>query len=96
MLQQIIEPWEEGKVTWNTQPKTIEAGQVFIAPFIRNVNFIDIDVTKLIFPMTASALPNYGMLFKLWPDEKFPGFRFASGDYADPKMRPQLIITYNL
>lgn len=96
VLQQIIEPWEEGKVTWNTQPKTIEAGQVFIAPFIRNVNFIDIDVTKLIFPMTASALPNYGMLFKLWPDEKFPGFRFASGDYADPKMRPQLIITYTL
>jgi hypothetical protein len=96
VLQQIIEPWEEDKVTWNTQPKTIETGQVYIAPFIKNANFIDIDVTRLIYPITASALPNYGMLFRLWPDNKFPGFRFASGDYAEPKMRPQLIITFTL
>jgi hypothetical protein len=96
VLQQIIEPWEEGKVTWNTQPKTIEAGQVFIWPFIKNANFIDVDVTRLIVPVTASALPNYGMLFRLWPVDQFPGFRFASSDYADPKMRPQLIITYTL
>ena len=96
VLQQIIEPWEEGKVTWNTQPKTIETGQVFIAPFIRNANFIDVDVTKLIFPITASALPNYGMLFRLWPTDKFPGFRFASGDFAEPRMRPQLIVTFTL
>ena len=96
VLQQIIEPWEEGKVTWNTQPKTIETGQVFIAPFIKNANFIDVDVTKLIFPVTASALPNYGMLFRLWPTDKFPGFRFASGDYAEPGMRPQLIVTFTL
>ncbi len=95
-MQQIIEPWEEGKVTWNTQPKTIETGQVFVPPFIRNVNFIDVDVTRLIVPVTASALPNYGMLFRLWPVDKFPGFRFASSDYADAKMRPQLIITYTL
>jgi hypothetical protein len=96
VLQQIIEPWEEGKVTWNTQPKTIETGQVFIAPFIKNANFIDVDVTRLIFPITASALPNYGMLFRLWPNDNFPGFRFASGDYAEPKMRPQLIVTFTL
>jgi hypothetical protein len=96
VLQQIIEPWEEGKVTWNTQPKTIETGQVYIAPFIKNANFISVDVTSLIFPLTASALPNYGMLFRLWPDNKFPGFRFASGDYGEPKMRPQLTITFTL
>jgi hypothetical protein len=96
VLQQIIEPWEEGKVTWNTQPKTIETGQVFIYPFIRNVNFIDVDVTRLIVPVTASALPNYGMLFRLWPDDRFPGFRFGSSDNADPRMRPQLIITFTL
>jgi hypothetical protein len=96
VLQQIIEPWEEGKVTWNTQPKTIETGQVFVPPFIRNANFIDVDITRLIVPVTASALPNYGMLFRLWPVDQFPGFRFASSDYAEPKMRPQLIITYTL
>ncbi len=96
VLQQIVEPWDENKVTWNTQPKTIELNQVFVAPFIRNVNFIELDVTRLIVQISASALPNYGMLFKLWPIEKFPGFRFASSDYADPGMRPKLIINYTL
>jgi len=96
VLQQIIEPWEEYKVTWNTQPKTIETNQVFIPPFIRNVNFIEVDVTRLIFPVTANILPNYGMLFKLWPVDKFPGFRFASSDFAEPRMRPKLTIYYTL
>ena len=96
VLQQIIEPWEENKVTWNTQPKTIEANQVFIPPFIRNVNFIELDVTKLFINPSASALPNYGMFFRLWPTDRFPGFRFASSDYADAGMRPRLIIFYTL
>jgi hypothetical protein len=96
VLQQIIEPWEENKVTWNTQPKTIETNQVYIAPFIRNVNFIEVDVTKLFVPPAASALPNYGMLFRLWPVDKFPGFRFGSSDFTEPGMRPKIIIDYTL
>jgi hypothetical protein len=96
VLQQIIEPWEENKVTWNTQPKTIEMNQVFIPPFIRNVNIIDIDVTKLFVLPAASPLPGYGWLFKLWPADKFPGFRFASSDFSEPKMRPMLTIYYTL
>ena len=96
VLQQIIEPWEESKVTWNTQPKTIEANQVFIPPFIRNTNLIEVDVTKLFIPANASALPNYGLLFRLWPTDKFPGFRFASSDFPDPGMRPRLTIFYTL
>jgi hypothetical protein len=94
VLQQIIEPWEENKVTWNTQPKTIEANQVFIPPFIRNVNFIEVDVTKLFVSVSATPLPNWGMLFRLWPVDKFPGFRFASSDFAVPNMRPKLTIYY--
>jgi len=96
VLQQIIEPWEENKVTWNTQPKTIETNQVYIPPFIRNANFIEVDVTRLFAPVTASVLPNYGMLFRLWPTDKFPGFRFASSDFAESKMRPRLTIFYTL
>jgi hypothetical protein len=94
VLQQIIEPWEENKVTWNSQPKTIEANQVFIPPFIKNANFIEVDVTRLFVQPNASVLPNYGMLFRLWPTDKFPGFRFASSDYSDPLMRPRLTIFY--
>jgi hypothetical protein len=97
VLQQIVEPWEEYNVTWSTEPKIIETNQVFIAPFIRNANFIDVDVTRLFIPATTeTASPNYGMLFRLWPTDKFPGFRFASSDFPEPKMRPRLTIYYNI
>jgi hypothetical protein len=96
VLQQIIEPWEEDKVTWNTQPKTIEANQVFISPFNLNVNFITVDVTRLFVPVNEIAAPNYGMFFKLWPTEKFPGFRFASSDFPEATMRPKLTIYYTI
>lgn len=99
VLQQIVEPWEEFKVTWNTQPKTIEANQVYIPPFIRNANFIIVDVTRLfVTPSTTdqAIYPNYGMLFRLWPVDRFPGFRFASSDYPGAIMRPRLTIYYTL
>jgi hypothetical protein len=97
VLQQIVEPWEEYKVTWNTQPKTIEVNQVYISPFIRNINFIEVDVTRLFVSPTTTdqaVYPNYGMLFKLWPGDRFPGFRFASSDYPVANMRPRLAIFY--
>jgi hypothetical protein len=97
VLQQVIEPWEEYKVTWNNQPKTIEMNQVYISPFIRNSNIIQVDVTKLfVSPTTTDGAlyPNYGMLFKTWPAERFPGFRFASSDYPVATMRPRLTVYY--
>jgi hypothetical protein len=96
VLQQIIEPWEEGNVNWNNQPKTTEANQVFVSPFIKNANGIEIDVTRLYVNPSANVLPNYGMMFRLFPTDKFPGFRFASSDFAEPLMRPRLSIAYSL
>lgn len=98
-LQQIVEPWKEYGVTWNNQPKTTEMGQVLIYPFVKNANFITLDVTKLYVPdptLDFVAVPNYGMMLTLYPDEKFPGFRFASSDYPEPSMRPQLVVNYDL
>jgi hypothetical protein len=100
VLQKIIEPWEEYKVTWNTQPGTVETGQVYLSPFIRNCNMIQLNVTSLFIPsdITVSNVwyPNYGIFFRLWPTERFPGFRFASSDYPVPYMRPELTIYYTL
>jgi hypothetical protein len=96
VLQQIIEPWDEHKVTWNNQPKAIESNQIYVYPFIRNTNIIELDVTAMFMNPAASFLPNYGILFRLWPDDMFPGFRFGSGDYPDSSMRPKLIIHYTV
>ncbi len=104
VLQRIIEPWEEFKVTWNTQPKTSEVGQVYISPFIRNTNIIEVNVTSLYVPSITSATDTvfatdarmYGMFFKLWPTDRFPGFRFGSSDYPVASMRPKLTIYYTI
>lgn len=99
VLQKIIEPWEEDKVTWNNRPETVEAGQVYISPFILNTNFITVDVTSLYVssPTTDNVeYPNYGMFFRLWPDEWVPGFRFGSSDNPDVTMRPELTVYYTL
>jgi len=95
VLQQIVEPWDEGKVTWNTQPKSTEVHQVFISPFIRNANSIEVDVTSLIVIPSTNALPNHGMLFKLFPTEKFSGFRFGSSDFPDVPIRPRLTVYFS-
>jgi len=91
-FQSIIEPWDEHKVTWNNQPATSELNQVFLYPFIRNANFIEIDVTGLFNNPSASVLPFYGLMFREYPDENFPGFRFVSGDYGVEGMRPRLVV----
>jgi hypothetical protein len=99
VLQQIIEPWEEDKVTWNNQPKTIEVNQVYISPFILNVNFITVDVTPLYVSSATTdnvEYPNYGMFFRLWPREWVPGFRFGSSDNPDARLRPELTVYYTL
>ncbi len=100
VLQKITEPWEEHKVTWDTQPETTTEGQVYISPFrpfVSNVNFLNVDVTRLFVPSAdETGAANYGMLFRLWPTERFPGFRFASSDYPIASMRPKLIIFYTM
>ena len=100
VFQQIVEPWEEEKVTWSTRPKTVEAYQVYLWPFVKNANFIDIDVTSLYAPQITTDMgipyPNYGMYFRLWPEEWSPGFRFASSDHPDPNLWPRLTLFYTL
>lgn len=96
VLQQITGPWDEHKVTWATAPATTEKNQVYLAPFIRNSNMIQIDVTRLIAPAATDVMPNHGMFFRLWPEDRFPGFRFASSDYPVATMRPKLNIWFTL
>lgn len=93
-LQQIVEPWQEHEVTWAKQPKTNPKVSVEIYPFIRNTNFIVVDVTRMF--VNEFSFPSYGMLFTLAPDPCSPGFRFCSSDYEKPEMRPMLTIHYSL
>ena len=57
---------------------------------------INVDVTSLFVPVEKINLPNYGMFFKLYPAEQFPGFRFASSDHPNLRMHPELRLYYTL
>ena len=97
VLQRIIEPWEEYRVTWDNQPKTTRVNQVYVgASLHQNFRSIDIDVTRLYLSENNVERPHYGMLFRQYPTEFFPGFRFASSDYPDRRMHPELKIYYTL
>ncbi|MGQ9620354.1 MAG: DNRLRE domain-containing protein [Bacteroidales bacterium] len=96
VFQQIVEPWDEYKVTWNNQPASTDLNQVYLPPFIRNVNFVEVDITRLLIPVSTTNLPNHGIKFKLQPEDRFPGFRFASSDHPNIALRPMLIIYYTL
>lgn len=96
VLQQVTEPWEEYKVTWNNQPASTELNQVLIYPFILNTNYIELDVTRLFVPVNVVDIPNHGIKLKLVPENSFPGFRFASSDHPNIALRPILTIYYTL
>ena len=95
-LQQIIEPWEEYKVTWNNQPATSEAHQVII-PMIDMYSHMQrrYDVTAIF--VNELDIPNYGMMLKVVMDNPYPGgWQFVSSDYKIPEMWPALTVLYTL
>lgn len=98
VFQQIIEPWEESEVTWENQPQTIEANQVFVTlhPEL-STSVRSYDVTSLFVPVQEIAAPNYGIMFRHpYSDNPSPGgLRFASSDYPIEEMRPKLIVEYS-
>ena len=95
-LQQIIEPWEEYKVTWDNQPSTTDANQVIIPLYdIYSSMKRRFDVTSIF--VNELDIPNYGMMLKVIADNPYPGgWQFASSDYKIPEMRPELTILYTL
>jgi len=95
-LQQIIEPWEEYKVTWNNQPSTTEANQVII-PMYDMYSHMQrrYDVTSIF--VNELDIPNYGMMLKIVMDNPYPGgWQFVSSDYKVPEIRPELTVLYTV
>lgn len=98
VLQQIVEAWEEYDVTWNNQPETIEANQVFIPLYdIFSSSSRTYDVTSLFVPFQEIAAPNHGMMLRFEDYRDYPGgWQFTSSDYEIPEMRPELTVYYTL
>lgn len=96
VLQRVTEPWSEDEVTWNTQPNSTEYNQVKVYPFSVSNQQIEVDVTRLFVPNDGTFAAHYGLMFRQYPNEFFPGLRYASSDYPVPEMRPKLLVYYTI
>jgi hypothetical protein len=98
VFRQIVEPWKEYEVTWENQPQTIEANQVFVPMHPEmSSNIRSYDVTSLFVPIQEIAAPNYGFMFMHpYSDNPTPGgMKFASSDHPLKEMRPKLVVEYS-
>ncbi len=97
VFRKIVEDWKENEVTWNNQPATTDSGQVFVRPRPElSTNMRTYDVTSLFtLPAYGPVQQDFGLMFQLYPSPQFPGFRFASSDYPEPALRPELKVYYS-
>ncbi len=97
VFRQITEPWKESEVTWEDQPETINANQVFIDyhPWI-DCNKRTYDVTSLFVPVDKTDAPNHGFMFMHHPENLPGGIEFGSSDAKRPEVRPLFKVYYTL
>jgi len=95
-LQRIITPWEEHKVTWNTQPLVDTTHQVEMPQSISSrQDYLDIDVTQLVQDMMDNPGTSFGFRFILQTEEYYRRMCFASSDRGVDSLNPRLEITYS-
>jgi PKD repeat protein len=95
-LQLITEEWDEGTVTWNTQPSITTEDQVYLpASTEPEQDYTNIDVTIPVRKMYNEPENYHGLMLRLITEEYYRCLLFASGDYMDyPELRPKLEIIY--
>lgn len=97
VLRQVVEEWKEEGVTWNNQPKTVEANQVIIYynPWI-DFNKRIYDITPLFVPVDKINVPNYGFMLSHYPEDIPGGIEFGSSDAKNEDYRPLFKVYYTL
>lgn len=94
LLQRITSEWNEMRVTWNTQPKTTEVGQILVSGSEYSMQNYSIVVTTLIKDIVENPSSGHGLMIKLVTEDYYRRILFASSDYEDPSKHPKLIIEF--
>lgn len=94
VLQRIIEPWEEGTVTWNNQPAITSNNEVTVPMSTSEHQDYSINVTKLVQDMVDYYSSSYGFMLKLVTEDYYRCLIFASSDNENASLHPKLEITY--
>lgn len=93
-VQRVTGGWAENAVTWNTQPSTTIVNQVSISPSASRFNWnTSLNVTNLVQDILNSGV-NDGFLLRLQTEGIYRMTMFASSDYPDSKLWPELEVSY--
>lgn len=94
-IQRVTSFWDEGTVTWNTQPSSTSVNQVALnASTVSNEDYIDLDVTALVQDMLTFG--NNGFMIKMQDENYYRRLNFASSDNSNAELHPQLVVCYQL
>jgi len=95
-LQRVTSAWDEGTVTWNTQPTTTTTNEKALAQSTNSTqNYLGINVKALVKYMVKHPDKNYGFMLRLQDETAlYSSMKFASSDYSDASLRPKLIVCY--
>ena len=93
-VSQVTSAWEEGTVTWNTQPTYTTANQVSFSKVVGSNDLVNIDITTLVEAMLVNPANNHGLMFQLATESQYRALAFASSDYHEAGQRPKLEIVY--
>jgi len=97
-IQRVTSAWEEQTVTWNTQPTTTTVNQITIPQTTSqyNWNFTDnsANLVAMIQEMVANPASNFGFMIKLETENHYRSLMFASSNYSNSALWPELTVTY--
>jgi hypothetical protein len=98
-VQRVTSTWDEGTVTWNTQPTTTTANQVSL-PGSNGVQFnydvVDLNITSLLQDIiNQPPASRYGIMVRLQTEATYRSIVFASSDYSNAAKRPKLRLGLN-
>ncbi len=95
LLQRITSSWDENVVTWNNQPSFTTSNEVTLAQStLPDQDYPDVDVTQLVQDMIDNPSSSFGFLLRLQTEQTYSSMKFASSDYTDYNLVPELEITY--
>ena len=94
LILQIIEPWDQESVTWNTQPASTTDGGVFMPRSdYPQQDYQGIDVSQATAAAMQESRGNYGFVFQLQSETIYKSLNFASSDHFNDSLHPVLRVT---
>lgn len=92
-VYRVTNSFNANKVTYNTQPDTAQTGISYYIAYDALGNYIDIDVTELVFGWINLDFRNYGL--ELIGEENSSSLIcFPSSNFSISVLRPKLIVNY--